>query len=245
MGFINNNLLFLKGQIMSILTIDTLIFNPDSVRNMRFDKKPTRCPICNNGIDAIIITAAQREDDTKMCVEVVYRCPIETCSHLFIANYVLTQRSSGIYYKYFGPATRPSIDKKTFEDAIQNISSEFCDIYNQALEAETMGLNKISGSGYRKALEFLVKDFAILRTKNDIEKEQIKKSLLGVVINTYIDHEKIKKNAKRASWLGNDETHYTRIWSDKDIDDLKINIDLVVHYIYMDEISRLYEEEMQ
>lgn len=221
--------------------IDTLIFNPDSVRNMHFDKKPTRCPLCNNGIDAIIITAAQRNDDSHMYVEVVYRCPVENCSHLFIANYVFAQRSSGTYYKYMGSVPHTSINKRDFEKTIQNISSEFCNIYNQALEAETMGLYKISGPGYRKALEFLVKDFAIHITEND---KEIKELFLGQVIEKYIDHKKIKSMAKRASWLGNDETHYTRIWVDKDIDDLKILIELVVHYIHMDQISKQYEEEM-
>jgi uncharacterized UPF0160 family protein len=163
---------------------------------------------------------------------------------LFIVNYVLTQRTSGIYYKYFGPATRLSIDKKTFEDAIQNISSEFCDIYNQALEAETMGLNKISGPGYRKAFEFLVKDYVISQTESDVEIENVKKCFLGTAIEKYIEDKRIKKMAKRAAWLGNDETHYIRKWENKDITDLKNLIELVIHYINMDEISKQYEEEM-
>lgn len=37
--------------------------------------------------------------------------------------------------------------------------------------------------------------------------------------------------ASRAVWLGNDETHYTRKWEDKDINDLKSIIELTLHWI--------------
>ncbi len=37
--------------------------------------------------------------------------------------------------------------------------------------------------------------------------------------------------AERAAWLGNDETHYQRKWTDKDISDLKTVISLAEHWI--------------
>jgi hypothetical protein len=40
--------------------------------------------------------------------------------------------------------------------------------------------------------------------------------------------------AKRAVWLGNDETHYERLWEGKTIEDLKRLIDLTVHWIAME-----------
>ena len=41
------------------------------------------------------------------------------------------------------------------------------------------------------------------------------------VISRYIDDSNIKNVAKRAVWLGNDETHYIRKWEDKDLSFLK------------------------
>ncbi len=38
----------------------------------------------------------------------------------------------------------------------------------------------------------------------------------------------VKETAKRASWLGNDETHYLRKWEGKDLEDLKELLRLVV-----------------
>jgi hypothetical protein len=41
----------------------------------------------------------------------------------------------------------------------------------------------------------------------------------------------LKTTASRATWLGNDETHYVRKWEDKDLNDLKKLIDLTVHWV--------------
>ena len=46
------------------------------------------------------------------------------------------------------------------------------------------------------------------------------------VINTYLqDLEEIKNLAKSVAWLGNDETHYVRKHTDKDLEDLKEFLD--------------------
>lgn len=48
-----------------------------------------------------------------------------------------------------------------FSDIINEISPGFVKIYNQAHEAEIRLLDDIVGGGYRKALEFLIKDICI------------------------------------------------------------------------------------
>ena len=50
--------------------------------------------------------------------------------------------------------------------------------------------------------------------------------------------------AKRAAWLGNDETHYLRKWEGKDLDELKRLIELTIRWIEMVELSDGYIEEM-
>ena len=47
---------------------------------------------------------------------------------------------------------------KEFSEHVQEISANFCCIYNEAHEAEQLGLTQICGVGYRRALEFLIKD---------------------------------------------------------------------------------------
>ena len=77
----------------------------------------------------------------------------DCCEHM-----VLTQNPPG-QYKRVRPNTLPK--KKIFSDTIKGVSSSFEEIYNQAYCAEQLSLNQICGTGYRKALEFLIKEYLI------------------------------------------------------------------------------------
>ncbi len=122
-------------------------------------------------------------------------------------------------------------------ESIQKISPTFAEVYNQALVSEAFELSQLTGIGLRKALEFLIKDFAITRIDEDEDEEKKKKEekiramFLGPCINEYINDPRLKATAHRASWLGNDETHYTRRWEDKDIKDLKVLIRLTMNWV--------------
>ena len=88
--------------------------------------------------------------------------------------------------------------------------------------------------GFRKALEFLVKDYLISKEADRARHEDIKRKLLGACIADDVADDRIKTVAARAAWLGNDETHYVRRWQDHDITDLKRLIDLTVKWIEME-----------
>jgi len=117
------------------------------------------------------------------------------------------------------------------------------EIYNQALAAEAGDLTEIVGIGLRKAVEFLIKDFAIHQKPSD--EQDIKKSFLGNCIKNYIDDPNIKECATRAAWLGNDETHYLRKWVEKDISDLKLLIQLTVNWIENVLLTKQYIDDMK
>ena len=114
---------------------------------------------------------------------------------------------------------RPKI-KVNLPENIEKISPDFVKIYTQSAIAEKELLDQIAGVGYRKAAEFLIKDYAI--SKKPADEEKIKSIMLGQVISTYLnDFPKIQALAKSVAWIGNDETHYVRRHDSKDIDDLK------------------------
>jgi Domain of unknown function (DUF4145) len=92
-----------------------------------------------------------------------------------------------------------------------------------------MELDQLFGRGLRKALEFLLKDYAI--SENPDKAEHIKQMQLAQCIGQFVSDTNIKECAKRAAWLGNDETHYTRKWETKDITDLKLLVRLTVNWI--------------
>jgi hypothetical protein len=121
---------------------------------------------------------------------------------------------------------------------IRDISPDYCEIHNQAHKAEESKLDLVAGPGYRKALEFLIKDY-LLQTHTDAnERAKIEKMLLGKCITTYIANDMIKQTAERAAWLGNDETHFVRKWIDKDLKDLKLLIGLTVRWIEMEKMTQ-------
>lgn len=113
----------------------------------------------------------------------------------------------------------------------------------QSSSAEHYQLDQIAGVGYRKALEYLIKDYAIHKSPND--KERIKSLFLGNVINEFVDDKNVQECAKRAAWLGNDETHYVRKWEEKDINDLKTLIKLTEAWITNNLLTEKYMSEMQ
>mgnify|MGYP000168601665 CR=1 FL=1 len=116
-----------------------------------------------------------------------------------------------------------------YDSRINKISPDFAEIYRQAVLAEEYGLHSLVGIGYRKALEFLLKDW-MCREKPD-DAEEIKKKKLGECIKIYIQDIRLKNCLERTVWLGNDETHYIREWPEKDLDDLKKLLALSLNFI--------------
>ena len=149
------------------------------------------------------------------------QCPIYNCGALF-----LLERKGNV----LNIIPNHKLASEHFSDTIKSISNEFISIYNEAYAAEQMSLNEICGAGYRKALEFLVKDY-VSEGKTAEEIQIIRKKRLSNCIDDYVDDYRIKEVAKRAVWIGNDETHYVRKWEGKDVQDLKGLIRLVIRWI--------------
>lgn len=206
------------------------------------NQKPDTCPICGTKINPEIMFSYKRNEDYGgyEYLELVLKCTDQECNHLFIGYYSSFSGHSSINRDYFtldqaGLKFYESLKK--FPEIICIISPKFSPIYNQAYLAEENGLNEICGPGYRRSLEFLVRDYLIHNKKG--KKEEIKESQLSQAIGM-IDDARIKACAERAAWLGNDETHYTRKFEDRDLGDLKNLIKLTVNWIENDELSKEY-----
>lgn len=176
---------------------------------------PIICPCCGTKISPIYLCYHNNSG------VVFSRCPIKECGEFFL----LRDLGSGLAFVQNHP-----MSKEEYSEIINNVSSSFVKIYNEAYASEQMGLMEVCGVGYRKALEFLIKDY-VMQNKDEQTVEIIKKMLLAKCIDYYVDDEMVKAVAKRAVWLGNDETHYVRKWGDKDVQDLKGLIHLTVLWI--------------
>lgn len=191
---------------------------------------PTKCPICDNSISPDRKAVFHNLD--LHLVSMLFSCP--ACGKGFLSYY----NSTGGYESHDGfsyicliyNASFPMIPKeRNFDDCIKSISPNFCDVYNQSYYSECYKLTQLSGMGYRKSLEFLIKDYCSYKNSDDADK--IKSMLLSQVIEEYIESEKIKTLSKISTWLGNDETHYVKKFEDRDIEDLKKFINATVAFI--------------
>ena len=188
---------------------------------------PKTCPYCGQGIQPLNLSNYYLSGIHGNNLFSMFCCPV--CESVFMAFYKsLTpwKTDSALPVQKLYPQTQISI---SFSENIKKLSPDFVNTYNQSYQAEQAGLDKICGMGYRKALEFLIKDYAI--HTNPGEDDEIKTMRLGNCINTYIDNTKIKSLAKGATWIGNDETHYQRRNEDYGLNDMKSFIAAAVAFI--------------
>lgn len=236
---------------MGLFTLSITNPNKEPI-SVKVNRLPDTCPICHFNIDSLYVTGLlpvpKIELATYITIQTIFKCPRIDCQQLFIADYI----EHGVLYdgkptynfqSFVFEAVSPyRYQTKIFPDSICKISAMFCNIFNQAAEAESLKLTDIAGCGYRKALEFLVKDFLISEDPNN--EESIKEMWLMNAIKNKIQDTNIQKCATRATWIGNDETHYLRKWNDRDISDLKRLITLTVNWIENSILTQEYEKEM-
>ena len=126
----------------------------------------------------------------------------------------------------------PSIQIFDLPKGVDRLYPDFCKIYYQAAVTEARNLSEICGMGYRKALECLVKQYAV-KTFPD-SADVINKETLMQTINR-IDNPRIQALSKASAWLGNDQTHLQVKHPDYTVDDIKSFIKALCYHILMEE----------
>lgn len=205
-------------------------FNYTEKRIEKFDiEPPKKCPRCNIAWQPLNAYALYITSNGHDVLDVVWHCP--NCNRTSISTYdsYLMDRQYNTKLICSFPQSMPNVE---FYKGIEELSPAFIKIYHEALNAECCNLFEVAGVGYRKALEFLVKDYAI--TRNPQDKEIIEDMALANCVVTYIKNPKISSIVERTAWLGNDQTHYKKKHIDKDLEDLKILLGLSVSYITME-----------
>lgn len=198
-----------------------------------FVHEPNVCPHCHITINPTYVgNNLSKDTDGVECFITSWGCTNSSCLKVFIALYKFTNDSFE-FSRYLnglpkGPDwPKPLLDLKSGDiDEEGNPSpSKFIKTYLQSLVAENSGLDELAGMGYRKSIEYLVKDWAIQNKPEDIE--IIKGKWLGQIITDYFAGD-LKDILERATWLGNDQSHYNKLFDDYNLEDLKELIGLIM-----------------
>jgi hypothetical protein len=208
-------------------------------QNVSFDKEINECPVCHRAIEPISFGQIVA---TSVWLDRPFKCPSAQCQRLFISQYKFHSSTNGMPNYEYQRSVPVNPTAPNVPESVKNVSPDFVAIYTHAHAAEEAGLDLICGVGYRKSLEFLIKDYAMKLQPEHAE--TIKTSFLGICIRDYIKEERIQETAKRAAWLGNDETHYLRKWDGKDLQDLKKLIHLTVSWIDIEITTREFITSM-
>ncbi|MCI5746197.1 MAG: DUF4145 domain-containing protein [Erysipelotrichaceae bacterium] len=190
--------------------------------------KPTTCPYCDKGIDAIIVKKFTYRFYDMENIVVTYKC--SCCEQIFFSKYQVNPMA--IYYEnelYPFETIGGHKVKHDFSNEIKEISPSFVSIYNDAYIAEQSGCTEIVGIGYRRSFEFLIKDYAIKYHQED--ETTIKNMSLAKCVEKYAPNEATKELLLRATWIGNDFAHYETKHEEINLNDLKNLIDLSVDAI--------------
>ncbi|MGB4587770.1 MAG: DUF4145 domain-containing protein [Clostridiaceae bacterium] len=189
---------------------------------------PKTCPHCHEINTPNIVSDHTSVHFPFDSLGLLMQC--SSCSQYFALAFNLYdgQRTHLIEFTYL-----PNI-KYDMPDELDEISPLFREIYSQSQVAESMELYHVAGVGYRKAIEFLVKDYLIFK---DSDKEQHIKTLhLSNAINK-ISSEQIKDLALAATWIGNDETHYLRKIEGKTLEHMKKFLKVLAYSVSSDVIA--------
>ena len=124
------------------------------------------CPICGGYREPITLGSVTlpRNSFPDMTTEVaIYYCKM--CFNAYTVEYANVRG-------FLSPIAVYPKDKKiaNFSDEIKSLSPKFVEVYSQCLSADNASLDSLVGSGFRMALETLIKDFAAY-LKPDIAEE--------------------------------------------------------------------------
>lgn len=193
----------------------------------------TECPCCHFAIeakdlDAFFTYEEQYQHETYRFYLISF---CKHCRQTFMSEFRGAYLDSvNGYYIFSTPEySLPSTHRNTaFPEEISNLSPNFVETFSQSEVAEANRLSQIYGVGYRKALEFLVKDYLCHKYPED--SDAICKETLATSIRR-IEDTRIKTLAERSTWIGNDETHYVRKHENLNVDDMKRFIKALLIYV--------------
>nr|DAZ35054.1 MAG TPA: protein of unknown function (DUF4145) [Caudoviricetes sp.] len=191
-------------------------------------QKPHFCPICRAPQEGSRSDSKLFPSGDKRYYGVVeYIC--NSCGKKYLVTYDIDTGKEAATFGAFYPVFTATYEN----DLLSEFSPRFIEFYNQALRSELAGDIDLAATGYRHALECLVKDYAINRLQK--EHDEVCKKNLCQAIGEYLDSDMVK-TADVVRILGNDYTHYERRYPQVDFEVLKRYLDIFTQLIETKEL---------
>ncbi|MBL1226591.1 DUF4145 domain-containing protein [Enterococcus sp. BWR-S5] len=215
-----------------------VIFNNETEKDFTFEV-PGNCPHCGEimspeflgGRTLVSWSSELITEGYSFDIAILLQCTMKDCESYYALEYscepIYRQHLNNLVYTTHGPVPykySPKLEISISEN-ITTLSPRFLNIYKQALIADSKELDEIAGMGLRKAIEILITDYLLAYTPDGTDEATLKnpKTPLGEKIK-HLPSKKLRDLAKAITYLGNDETHYTRQHPDYSIESLKVFI---------------------
>lgn len=227
-----------------------MYFSKDNTPNGHpqiYAENPNICPHCHVANEPQLLFKYFDEKLDKLIS--TWKCNFRKCNKIFVVshrpsinNYVFERNLNGLPKGPIWPEPIQNLKDGKYIGTEGECDSKFIKTYLQSLEAESNGLDEIAGMGYRKAIEYLVKDWSIQENPDD--KESILGQWLSAIINNYFKGD-LKEILDRATWLGNDQVHYNKLFEEFNIEHLKELINLIMAELDRDFKKKQYIENIE
>ncbi|NSP42602.1 DUF4145 domain-containing protein [Enterococcus faecalis] len=184
---------------------------------------PRICAHCKNTGEQLFINGVELPTKDSANTETLLTTACQLCGK--VSLHFFSDEWQGRNHLYSIPSLTNTLDLETMNISsdIINKFPEFIKIIEQANKAEHDDLDQLAGMGYRKALEFLVTDFLLEYPQEGASEDWLKnpKTSLSSKI-AKLPKERTKNLSKAISFIGNDETHYSKRHPEQDVTSIKM-----------------------
>ena len=183
---------------------------------------PQSCPLCGIGNNPTTNEVGRLEIQEDYVFTLHHRCPACKKYHMTNQEYLNQDDKTTMILVY---PNKVVID---IDDLFIEHAPRFVEFYSEAVEAEKMGLENIAGTGYRSAIECLIKDYALAFELDDKEYLSDPKLTFNNAIDRYVKNDDLLKGALHfIRTVGNGYTHWNKSTSIS-LPQLKNYVDIII-----------------
>ena len=192
------------------------------LNDKKYDKIST-CPYCGSGSDPVQTALTPASVTNGTILNCSYRCI--NCDGTFHVSYKKSNQDE----KFTPFCVYPNFRNREFSDKIKAVSPRFVKLFNQASKAEYDNNIDLACTGYRNALEVLIKDYAIQVLHED--KNSVIGKKLATVVCDYLPNIDMNNCQDIIRILGNKDTHYETDYENSDFAMFKQYLDISIEMI--------------